>query len=319
MSESNARTQFGVEAETTATFQPTLAFYIGHSLNPSAVSEYLLLSHIWMRAAEDFSQSKHAAALMSPETCSQLAALSSKEVLEIDAHTEIQQDLGIEALTKVSEPIRLLVLCVRHMRSAAVLHGHQAGLTPDRSVLTTLAKLHQLKLQETGGPAPEPVMESRLSRHIALLRSALLVIKASMISAEVHGIPPKPYSAKRALWNTVQGILTEVQITCHAIDAASTLSTAAAPDSHLSKAIEQGQHLSSLIIGLIIPEMRLHLKAQKVSEWQPKEYIPVICCTMMDCLMTRSRSPVLQMLSQSVAKDIASSGRLVLQLRADPP
>ena len=305
--------QCELEAEMVAIFQPTLAFYIGHSLNPSAISEYLLLSNIWMRAAEDFSHNEHAAALMSPEVCSQMAALNTREVLEINAHSEMQQDLGVEVLTKSEEPTRLLLLCVRHMRSAAVLQGHQAGLTPDRTVLATLAKLHQLKLQETGSAVPETVSQTHLDRHIALLRSALLVIKVAMVSPELHGIPPKPYSAKRALWNTVQVIMAEVQMSFGAMDALSALKTAADPDTDLSRAIEQAQHLTSLITQLIIPELRLHLRADKLSGWQPREYMPVICCTVLDCLTTRTKSPVLQLLSLSATKEIASSGRLLLQ------
>ncbi len=308
-----AELQSGNEVQVRASFPPTLAFYIGHNLNPSNVSEYLLLSPLWQTAAEVFCSNKCVTVWMSDKALqSQIAALTPEEVLELDP-SQIQKNLTVELLTKLPEAVRPVLLCVRFMRTTAVTQGHQAGLTQDASVDLTLAKLFEVKYGCVPASAA-PLPQTPLSRHVALLRSALLVIKAAIVSSEVPGNPPKPYSAKRALWNTVHCI--SGQVHASAVDASDTLMKAATADSLLAADVEQAQHLYGLLIGLIMPILKHHLKGSLASENQPKEYMPVICCTILDSLLTRTSSPVLQTLSQTSAAEMLKSGQSLTALAA---
>ena len=273
--------------------------------------EYLVLSDVWQTASEVFSNNKCVATMMADKSLqSQIAALDPRMILALDSR-QIQKDLTVELLSKLPEAVRLVLLCLRFLRSAAVTQGHQACLTQDGTVDKTLVKLYRLRFpDEETVPAARTgsVPNTLLSRYVSLLRSALLVTKAAIVSVEVCGNPPKPYSAKRALWNTVHSISEQMHVT--AVGASEKLTEIPEPDSALAADIDQAQHLSSLLIQLIIPVLKHHLQANGVLENQPKYYMPVVCCTILDSMLTRTRSPVMQQLSQTVAAALLKSGQL---------
>lgn len=295
-------------AKLMASFQPSLAFYIGHILNPTAAKEYVELSDIWQKAAEGFSRHAYVACLMSDEaSCSEIAALTPTEVLNLDAH-EVQQNLRAEMLASIREPVAVVMLFVRCIRTAAIEAGHQVGLTPDHTLEATLNKLHlqRASLSLAQGTFNTPRI-TPLSPHIASLRSAILILKAAILSPELHGNPPKPYSAKRSLWNTAQGICKQVQAS--AIQARDQLGTMQLePDTPLLDDIKQACHMSCLIIQLITPVLHQHLKGWDHADLQTKEYMLVTCCTIMGSMSTATNSPVLRMLSHTVADEIANEG-----------
>ena len=295
-------------AELMASFQPTISFYIGHSLNPTAVEEYVVLSEVWAHAAAIFGRYPYVASVVSDESiCSEIADMSPTEILNLDAH-EVQGNLRPEVLARTRESAAVLMLCVRYIRTAAIKEGHQRGLTPDHTVVSTLDKLYLLRVQQRSKmnlSAVSNVGKSPLSPHVALLRSAMLIIKAAILSPEIHGNPPKPYSAKRSLWNTAQELCAQVRAS--AMQASSKLGTYPEPGP-LFGDLCQARQMSSLTVQLVLQALRHYLKESNQTKHQPKECMLVICCTIMGSYLTATSSPVLQRLSETVAEAIVSSG-----------
>lgn len=297
-----------------ASFQPTISFYIGHSLNPTAVEEYVVLSQVWAQAAAIFGRYPYVASVVSDEsTCSEIADMPSSATLDLDAH-EVQGNLRPEVLAGITESVAVLMLCVRYIRTAAIKEGHQRSLTPDHNVVSTLDQLYLLRVHQRSKMNLSPVSEggkSPLSPHVALLRSAMLIIKAATLSPEIHGKPPKPYSAKRSLWNTAQEVCAQVHTS--AVQASSKLGTypEAGP---LDDDLYQARLMSSLTVRLVLQALRQHLKQSNQTEHQPKECMLVICCIIMGSFLTATSSPVLQRLSETVAETIVTSGMLLVMI-----
>ena len=289
-----------------ASFQPTLSFYIGHSLNPTAVEEYAVLSKVWAQAAAVFGRHPYVASVVSDESiCSQIADMSPTGLLNLDAH-EVQQDLRPGMLASIIDAAAVVMLCVRYIRTAAIKEGHQHGLTPDHTLASTLDNLYLLRVQKRSKmnlPAVSNVGTSPLSPHVALLRSAMLISKAAILSPEIHGTPPKPYSAKLSLWNAAQDICAQVHAS--AMQASSKLGTYPEPGP-LFGDLCQARQMSSLTVQLVLQALRRHLKQGNHAE--PKEILLVTYCRIMDSFLTATSSPVLQRLSQTVAEAIVSSG-----------
>lgn len=266
-----------------------------------------MLSEVWAQAAATFGRHPYVASVVSDESiCSQIAAMSPTGLLNLDAH-EVQNNLRPEMLAGTMDSAAVLMLCIRYIRTAAIKEDHQHGLTPDQTLASTLDKLHSLRAQKRSKmnlPAVSNAGTSPLSPHVALLRSAMLIVKAAILSPEIHGDPPKPYSAKRSLWNTAQGICAQVHAS--AIKASSKLGTYPEPGpfGDLCQALQ----MSSLTVQLVLQALRQHLKQCSHTEHQPKEYMLVICCTIMGSYLTATSSPVLQTLSQTVAEAIVTSG-----------
>ncbi|KAL0030823.1 hypothetical protein WJX77_008253 [Trebouxia sp. C0004] len=293
----------GNKVQLRATFPPTLSFYIAYSLKPTDASEYELLSRVWQAAAEFLCSNKHIATLMSDKTLqSQIAALPAEESLPFDS-SQTQKELTVEVLSKLSEAARPLLICVQILRTAQpVLTGLPQKIS---SLNVTLAKLCEVKpVSEPSLPLPQ----SRLFRHVAVLRSALLVVKAAIVSAEGFGNPSKPYPSKQTLWNTVHII--GAQVYDSAIDAKARLTELPSAGSPLAADIDQAQHLSSLLIHLIMPILKQHVKGSLHAGQQPRDYMPAFCCIMLDSLLTKTESPVLQALTQAAASHMLKSGGL---------
>ena len=295
-------------AELLASFQPTISFYIGHSLNPTAVEEYVVLSEVWAQAAAVFGRHPYVASVVSDESiCSYIADMGPTGILNLDAH-EVQQDLRPGMLANTVDAAAVLMLCVRYIRTAAIKEGHQRGLTPDHTLASMLDQMYLLRVHKRSKmnlPAVSNVGTSPLSPHVALLRSAMLIIKAAILSPEVHGIPPKPYSAKRSLWYAAQDICAQVHAS--AMQASSQLGTYPEPGP-LFGDLCQARQMSSLTVQLVLQALRQHLKQSNHAERQLKEIMLVICCTIMGSFFTATNSPVLQRLSQTVAEAMVSSG-----------
>ncbi len=297
--------QSGNKVQLRAMFPPTLAFCVAYSLKPTDASDYELVSCLWQAAAESFCSNRYTAALMSDKTLqSQIAALPAEEILPIDS-SQTQKELTSEVLTKLPEAVRPILLCMQ------VLRHEQPGLTilpQDYSSLDEiLAKLCEGKI------AAEPdlhLSQSPLFRHVAVLRSALLVIKAAIVSAESAeglGKPSKPYRSKQVLWKTVHVIGSQVYAS--AVDAKGRLTELPSAGSPLAADIDQAQHLSSLLINLVMPILKQHIKSSLHAGQQPKEYVATFCCIILDCLLTTTESPVLQALTQAAASHMLKSGQ----------
>ncbi|KAL0038710.1 hypothetical protein WJX79_004386 [Trebouxia sp. C0005] len=165
----------GNKVQLRADFPPTLAFCVAYSIKPTDVSHYKLVSRLWQAAAESFCSNKYTAALMSDKTLqSQIAALPAEEILPIDL-SQTQKELTSEVLTKLPEAARPVLLCMQ------ILRAKQPGLPQETSSLNdVLAKLCEAKI----AAEPDlPLSQSPLFRHVAVLKSALLVIKAAMAAA----------------------------------------------------------------------------------------------------------------------------------------
>lgn len=294
--------QSGNKVQLRATFPPTLAFYVAYSLKPTDASEYKLLSRLWQAAAESFCSNKYTATLMSDKTLqSQIAALPAEEILPIDS-SQTQKELTSEVLTKLPEAARPVLLCMQILRTA---QPGSTGLPQEISSLNDiLAKLCEVKIVAE----PDlPLCQSPLFRHVAVLRSALLVIKAAIVSAEGFGNPSKPYPSKQVLWNTVH--IMGAQLYASAVDAKARLTKLPSAGSPLAADIDQAQHLSSLLIHLIMPILKQHIKGSLHAGQQPRDYMPVFCCITLDSLLTKTESPVLQALTQAAASHMLKSGQ----------
>ena len=293
-----------------ASFQPTLSFYIGHSLNPMAFEEYVVLSEVWAQAAAEFGRHPYVASVVSDESiCSQIADMPLTETLNLDAH-EVRGNLRPSMLASTSDSAGVLMLCIGYIRTAAIKERHQHGLTPDHTLVSTLDQLYLSRVQKRPKmnlSAFSIMGTSPLYPHVALLRSAMLIIKAAILSPEVHGDPPKPYSAKQSLWNTAQGIC--LQVHASAMQASSKLGTYPEPGPGLFSDLCQARQMSSLTVQLVLRALRQYLKQGSHTEHQPKEYMLVICCTIVGSFLTSTSSPVLQRLSQTVAEAIVTSGK----------
>ncbi|DBA71079.1 TPA: hypothetical protein ACH3X2_011500 [Trebouxia sp. C0005] len=241
----------GNKVQLRAEFPPTLAFCVAYSIKPTDVSHYKLVSRLWQAAAESFCSNKYTAALMSDKTLqSQIAALPAEEILPIDL-SQTQKELTSEVLTKLPEAARPVLLCMQ------ILRAKQPGLPQETSSLNdVLAKLCEAKI----AAEPDlPLSQSPLFRHVAVLKSALLVIKAAMVSAEGFGKLSKPYPTKQVLWNTVHTM--GAQLHASAVDAKARLTKLPSAGSPLAADIDQAQHLSSLLINLIMPILKQHIRA----------------------------------------------------------
>jgi len=292
--------QSGNKVQLQAVFPPTLAFCVAYSLKPTDASDYELVSRLWQAAAESFCSNKYTAALMSDKTLqSQIAALPAEEILPIDSN-QTQKHLTFEVLTKLPEAVRPVLLCMQ------VLRHEQPGLTilPQEytSANDILATLCEGKI---AAETVLPLSQSPLFRHVAVLRSALLVIKAAIVSAEGFGKPCKPYSTKQVLWQTVHNMGAQIYIS--AVDAKGRWLPSAG--SLLAADIDQAQHLSSLLINLVMPILKKHIKSSLHAGQQPREYMPAFCCIILDSLLTATESPVLQALSQAAASHMLKSGQ----------
>ncbi len=284
-----------------ATFPSTLSFYVTYSLKPTDASKFDLVSCIWQAAVESLCSNEHIATLMSDKTLqSQIAALPAEESLPVDC-SQTQKELTVEVLSKLSQAVRPLLICVQILRTAQpVLTG-----VPQKSssLSITIAKLCEVNpVSEPGQPLPQ----SPLFRHVAVLRSALLVIKAATVSAEGFGNASKPHPTKQALWNTVHNIGAEVYDS--AVDARARLTELPSAGSPLAADIDQAQHLSSLLIKLIMPILKQHIKSSLHGQ-QPREYVSVFCCIILDSLLTTTESPVLQALTEAAASHMLKSGQ----------
>lgn len=303
-----------------ASFPPSLGFYIGHNLNPATLEEYMVLPGVWAQAAAEFGRHPYVASVVSDESiCSQIIDLPATGFLDLHTHEMIQLNLRPEVLATTTESAAVLMLCVRYIRTAAIKEKLQFGLTPDHALARTLDEMHRLraqKLRKKGLPGLSNVGTSPLSPHVALLRGTMLIIKAASLSPEVHGNPPKPYSAKRSLWNTAQIICAQAHTS--AMHASSQLTSLPEPGP-LWADLQRARQMSSLTVQLVISVLRHHLKEASGAEHQPKEYMLVNCCIIMNAFLTATNSPVLRRLSQTVAEAIVSSGMpftmiLMLQL-----
>ena len=294
--------QSGNKVQLRATFPPTLAFYVAYSLKPTDASEYELLSRLWQAAAESLCSNEHLATLMSDKTLqSQIAALPAEEILPVDS-SQTQKELTVEALSKFSEAARPLLNCVQILRTAQpVLTGSPQKIS---SLSVTIAKLCEVKpVSEPGLPVPQ----SPLFHHVAVLRSALLVIKAAIVSAEGFSNESEPYPFKQALSSTVYII--GAQVYDSAVDAKARLTELPNAGSPLAADIDQAQHLSSLLIHLIMPILKQHIKGNLHAGQQPRECVPAFCCIMLASLLTTTGSPVLQALTQAAASHMLKSGQ----------
>ena len=295
-------------AELMASFLPTLGFYIGHSLNPAAFDEYMVLSQIWAQAAAHFARHPYVASVVAEELmCSQIVDLLSWQIINLDAD-KVQQNLTPEKLASFGDPAAVLMLCIRYIRTAAIKKGYQRGLTADDTLASELDAMYQLRAQKISKqmrPSVSNVGTSPLSPHVALLRATMLIVKAASLSPEVHGNPPKPYSAKRSLWNTAQTI--SAQAHTSAMQASSQLPSLPEPGP-LWADLHQAHQMSSWTVQLVTSVLRRHLKEASHEEHEPKESMLVNCCLIMNAFLTATNSPVLQKLSQTVAQAIVSSG-----------
>ena len=294
--------QSGNKVQLRATFPPTLSFYVSYSLTPTDASEGELLPRVWQAAAESLCSNEHMAALISDKTLqSQVAALPAEEILPLES-SQTQKELTVEALSKLSEAARPLLICMQILRAAQpVLTGLPQKIS---SLSDTIAKLCEVKPVSEPGL---PLSQSPLFHHVAVLRSALLVIKAAIVSAEGLSNPSKPYPSKQALWNTVPII--GAQVYDSAVDARARLTELPSAGSPLAADIDQAQHLSSLLINLIMPILKQHIKGGLHAEHQRRGYVPAFCCSMLDSLLTKTESPVLQALTQAAASHMLSSGQ----------
>jgi len=294
--------QSGNKVQLRAVFPPTLAFCVAYSLKPTHASDYELVSCLWQAAAECFCSNRYTAALMSDKTLqSQIAALPAEEILPIDS-SQTQKELTSEVLTKLPEAVRPVLLCMQ------VLRHEQLGLTILPQEYSTLndrvAKLCEGKI----AAEPDlPLPQSPLFRHVAVLRSALLVIKAAIVSAEGLGKPCKPYPTKQVLWQTVHNM--GAQIYTSAVGAKARLTQLPSAGSPLAADIDQAQHLSSLLINLIMPILKQHIKSSLHAGQQPRECVPAFCCIILFSLLTTTESPVLQALTQAAASHMLKSGQ----------
>ena len=285
--------------ELMGSFQPTLASYIGHNLSGTDIKQLVGLNRIRDTAAVGFSSEPYVASLMSDKAlCSQIAALNPKEVLDIGVH-EVQQSLRVKTLASVRDPVALVMLCVRCIQEAGLAQFYEV---PDPTVTSTLAKLHKLRQQKTGKTM---TVDTALSHHLALLRSMMLTTKAAVISPDDQSDPDILFFAKQYLWSTSQQIY--VALHANTIKASEMLAKIPGPDTPLFGDLKQARHMSSLIIQLIIPVLRQHLKEDH-PEYQHRKENLVICYNIMECMLVATKSPVLQMISQTVADEIAKSG-----------
>ncbi len=232
---------------------------------------------------------------------SQFAALPAEEILPIDS-SQTQKELTSELLTKLPEAVRPVLLCMQ------VLRHEQPGLTilpQEHSPLNDiLAKLCEGKI----AAEPDlPLTQSPLFRHVAVLRSALLVIKAAIVSAEGFGKPCRPYSIKQFLWQTVRNMGAQIYVS--AVDAKGRLTELPSAGSPLAADTDQAQHLSSLLINLIMPILKEHIKNSLHAGQQPREYVPAFCCIILFSLLTKTESPVLQALIQATASHMLKSAQ----------
>jgi len=189
-----------------------------------------------------------------------------------------------------------------------ILRHEQPGLTilPQEytSLNDTLAKLCEGKI---AAEPNLPLSQRPLFRYVAVLRSALLVIKAAIVSAEGFGKPCKPYSTKQVLWHTVNAMGAQLYVS--AVDAKARLTELPSAGSPLAADIDQAQHLSSLLISLIMPILKQHVKSSLHAGQQPREYVPTFCCIILASLLTTTESPVLQALTQAAASHMLKSGQ----------
>ena len=294
--------QSGNKVQLRAVFPPTLAFCVAYSLKPTDAPDYEIVSCLWQAAAESFCSNKYTAALMSDKTLqSQIAALPAEETLPIES-SQTQKRLTSEVLTKLPEAVRPVLLCMQ------ILRHEQPGLTilpQDYSPLNDLlAKLCEGKI---AAEPNLPLSRSPLFRHVAVLRSALLVIKAAIVSAEGFGKPCKPYSTKQILWKTVHNI--GAQLYASATNAKARLTKLPSAGSPLAADVDQAQHLSSLLINLIMPILKQHIRSSLDAGQQLREYVSAFCCTILHSLLTATESPVLQALTQAAASHMLKSGQ----------
>ncbi|KAL0051531.1 hypothetical protein WJX82_009417 [Trebouxia sp. C0006] len=184
----------GSKVQLHAGFPPTLAFYVTYSLKPTDASDCQLISHLCYSAAETFCSNRYTAALMSDATLqSQIAALPAEEILPIDS-SQTQKALTSEVLTKLPEAVRPVLLCMQ------ILRHEQPGLTILPQEYTSVNDILATLCNGKVAAEPDlPLPQSPLFRHVAVLRSALLVMKAAIVSAEGFGKPCKPYSTKQVL------------------------------------------------------------------------------------------------------------------------
>ncbi len=293
--------QSGNKVQLRATFPPTLSFYVSYSLKPTDASNYELISRIWQAAAESLCSNEHIATLLSDKTLqSQIAAVPAEESLPVNS-SQTQKELTVEVLSKLSEAVRPLLICVQILRTAqSVLTG-----MPQKSSSLSVAIA---ELCETVSEPGLPLPHSALFRHVAVLRSALLVIKAATVSAEGFDNPIKPHPTKEALWNTVHII--GGQLYDSAIDAKGRLTKLPNAGSPLAADTDQAQHLSSLLINLIMPILKQHIKGGLHAGQQTRDYMPTSCYIIMDSLLTTTESPVLQALTQAAASHMLKSGQI---------
>ena len=294
--------QSGSKVQLHAGFPPTLAFYVTYSLKPTDASDCQLISHLCYSAAETFCSNRYTAALMSDATLqSQIAALPAEEILPIDS-SQTQKALTSEVLTKLPEAVRPVLLCMQ------ILRHEQPGLTILPQEYTSVNDILATLCNGKVAAEPDlPLPQSPLFRHVAVLRSALLVMKAAIVSAEGFGKPCKPYSTKQVLWNTVHII--GAQLYASAVDAKARLTELPSAGSPLAADIDQAQHLSSVLINLIMPILKQHIKSSSHAGQQPRENVPTFCCIVLDCLLTSTESPVLQALTQAAASHMLQSGQ----------
>ena len=298
--------QSGNKVQLQATFPPTLSFYVSYSLKPTDASNYELISRIWQAAAESLCSNEHIATLLSDKTLqSQIAAVPAEESLPVNS-SRTQKELTVEVLSRLSEAVRPLLICVQILRTAQpVLTG-----MPQKSSSLSVAIA---ELCETVSEPGLPLPHSALFRHVAVLRSALLVIKAATVSAEGFDNPIKPHPTKEALWNTVHII--GGQLYDSAIDAKGRLTKLPNAGSPLAADTDQAQHLSSLLINFIMPILKQHIKGGLHAGQQTRDYMPTSCYIIMDSLLTTTESPVLQALTQAAASHMLKSVRYSITIQ----
>ena len=297
-----------------AAFQPTLAFYIGHTFNPFTSSVFHQQSKIWQRAAEDFSHNAHVAAMMSDaEACSQIAASNAEEGLTVACNPDVR-GLGLEVLDQAKDSTRLIILCVRYMHASGRLIGHELCTSPDPTIEPLLATLHKLKEQASRSAPPEVEAQSCLSRYVALLRSALLLLKTAALSADLPGLEAGLLSAKPILLHSAQATMTEAYASATSashellLRSASNATRAWKDDPYLGRDIEQAQHLSSLIIQVVLPVLRQQLKAPSRAPHETKRNLADICYLIMRSFWVRTHAPVQRLMAQGAVRTFTLSG-----------
>lgn len=238
---------------------------------------------------------------------SQLAALPSTVELKLQ-NKDLQQSLIAAQLNQQPKAAKPLLLCTTLMQIAAASQS-QEDPAQARTLLLNLQQMHDpsTNFSTDIATACDAGREGPFAAQIAMLWTAMLVIKAATLVSSLPQACNLLAVTTQALWDTAVNLILDYCKRAHNL--ADTMTAAHNSDPQLQAYLDQGRHVAALIVQLIMPVFKQTFRPESPAAAVSSDSMAELCCAMLTGLMTFRQDILLRGLLQAATTELLKQGQ----------